>query len=197
MLASKPLIDFSPAELSFSLAAFAIFFFEHGDGADVAPVVDFEPAVCGDLNDADDLDRGRIGIAADNQLDFHLPQALVAAKGAGPDILDQRNQFAATCLEGQNAIAGLRDDRDAGLLLHHLAEKHNLSPNRLRFKAGRLVLAWHQSCREKCDQERLSPNQHSVFNIRHSDYSAAFPTTTKSSGRSFTLPPCFILPTTC
>src|SRR4051794_19545757 len=71
-----------PPQLNRSLAAFAVFILVHDDRADVAPIIDLVFAVLGDLKDANDLNRGRGGIAPHEQLDLHRSQPFILAKRA-------------------------------------------------------------------------------------------------------------------
>src|SRR6266481_1960705 len=77
---NQTLVHLAPAQFNGPRAALAIFLFDHGDGTDVAPIVDFIAAVLGNFINANDLGQWRAAIAPDEQFHLHLPQALVAAK---------------------------------------------------------------------------------------------------------------------
>ena len=71
------LSKFSPIRRTFSqpiilLATAAGAGFEHGNRADIAPIVDLQLLIFLDLIDAQDLQAGGVDIAADQQFDLHL-----------------------------------------------------------------------------------------------------------------------------
>src|SRR3954447_19717003 len=72
-----------------------------------------------------------------------------------------------------------------------------MAANRFRLVILRLLLCPNDGYDEQDASRCTCRIPHSALPAPHCRHSAAFPTTTKSSGKSFVLPPCFALPTKC
>ena len=143
------------------LAAFAVFFLEHGDGADFAPVVDLVAAVFGDFENADDLDEGRGWIAADDQLDLHIAEALVAAEGAGANVFEQGNQVTVGGLERQDAIAGFGNGGNARLFFHGVGQIDDAAAEGFGGEGGRFVVG----CGGGADEHEAERNKRTTQSV--------------------------------
>src|SRR5262245_28965030 len=138
--AKSRLLQRTSSQLHVALAAVTVFLLEHRDRADFAPVVDLETAVFGDFDHPNNLNKRRMLVTTGDQFDFHVPQSVVAAKGAAAYVFQQWNEFVLGCLYRQHALTSFGNRWQAGLLLHGLSQIHDSATDRFCRKSRRIFI---------------------------------------------------------
>ena len=118
------------------LAARAGTLFEHDDGTDIAPVIDFVPLAVVDLIDPQYLNQRLPVVSAGKDLHVRAAQSFVSAKGTAAEVFDDRDQLPVFGKHRQRILGNLRDRGNAEFSLQCLGQPHDLTSNQLVAESG-------------------------------------------------------------